>query len=71
MVELAAFVLADDAHGDLGVQRQRVANPARHFVARQDRAVFGGAVKAGKLQGQRQAGQGHDFRCFRPLELMQ
>jgi len=67
-VELLAFFSAHDAHGDLGVGGQSVANPARDLVARQHGAVGGHAVKGAELQRQGELVQWH-LDCFWHLAL--
>ena len=49
-VEPLAFLGADDAHRDFRIHCQRMAYPARHFVARQGGAVCGSIAR--ELQGQ-------------------
>src|SRR3990167_7126799 len=52
-------ILDHDAHRDLGVGVERVADPAHHLVAGQRGAVGGGVLQRAELQGEAQGGQGH------------
>ncbi|MNL62444.1 hypothetical protein D3C87_1864670 [compost metagenome] len=49
-VQLLAFVSIHDAHGDLRIGGQSVANPARDLVAWQDGAVGSHFGKTAELQ---------------------
>ena len=49
-VQRAAFFQIDDAHGDLGVRGQRVADPSRDLVAGQGGAVGGGVGQIAELE---------------------
>jgi hypothetical protein len=56
-VQALAFLGAHDAHGDLGIHGERVADPARDLVARQHGAVLRGVAR--ELQGQGECIKSH------------